>query len=72
MGTGSFPGVKRPGSGADPPTHLQCRGLKLGRAISLPALRALVACYRKKLFFYNPYYRSMGSRGFWSVKAPDY
>ena len=22
MGTGSFPGVKRPGSGADPPTHI--------------------------------------------------
>ena len=42
MGTGSFPGVKRPGRGADP--HLQFRGLKLGRAIPLPALRALVAC----------------------------
>ena len=24
MGTGSFPGVKRPGRGADPHTHLQC------------------------------------------------
>ena len=49
MGTGSFPGVKLPGCGAYPPPHLQCRGLKLGRAIPLPALRALVACYRESL-----------------------
>ena len=28
MGTGSLPGVKRPGSGADPPPHLQCQVLK--------------------------------------------
>jgi hypothetical protein len=34
-------GVKRPGSGAEP--HLQCRGLTLGRAIPLPALKTLVA-----------------------------
>ena len=45
MGTGSFPGVKRPWRGADSPhPHLQCRGLKLGRAIPLPTLRAFVAC----------------------------
>jgi hypothetical protein len=44
MGTGSFPGVKRPGRGADHHPHLQCRGLKKGRAIPLPTLRALVAC----------------------------
>jgi hypothetical protein len=43
MGTGSLPGVKRPGHGADPPPYLQCRGLKLGRAIPLPVLRVLVA-----------------------------
>ena len=42
--TGSFPGLKRLGSGADPHPHLQCWGLKLGRSIPLPALRALVAC----------------------------
>ena len=42
-GTGSFPGVNRPGRGADPPPVLQCRGLKLSGAIPLPALRALVA-----------------------------
>ena len=35
MGTGSFSGVKRPGRVADTPPHLQCRGLKLGRAIYL-------------------------------------
>ena len=43
MGTGSLLGVKRPGRGADHHPHLQCRGLKLGRAIPLPTLRALVA-----------------------------
>jgi hypothetical protein len=42
-------GVKRPGRGAAPPPHLQCRGLKLGRAIALPILRALVACKGKPL-----------------------
>ena len=35
-----------------PHPYLQCRGLKLGTAIPLPALRALVACYRKNLYFY--------------------
>jgi len=34
--------VKRPGRGADPHPHIQCRGLKLGIAIPLPTLRALV------------------------------
>ena len=37
-----FPGVKGLGRGADPHPHLQWRGLKLGRAIPLPALTALV------------------------------
>ena len=54
---GSFPGVKRPVRGADPPPHLQCRGLKLGTAIPLPALRALVACYRENLYLY--YYSTL-------------
>ena len=52
MGTGSFPEVKRPARGADPPTPFQCRGLKKGRAIPLPALRTLVACYRENLYLY--------------------
>ena len=43
MGTGSFPGLKRPGRDADPPIHLQCQGLKEGRPVPLPTLRALVA-----------------------------
>ena len=43
MRTGSFPGVKRPGRGTDTQPQLQCRGLKKGRAIPLPTLRALVA-----------------------------
>ena len=51
MGTRSFPGVKRPGRGADHPHTSKSRGLKLGGAIPLPALRALVACYRENLYF---------------------
>ena len=35
-----------------PLPHLQCRGLKLGRAIPLPTLRTLVACYRGNLYLY--------------------
>ena len=33
-----------------PHPHLQCRCLKLGRAIPLPTLRALVACYWENLY----------------------
>ena len=36
-------GVKHPGRSDDPHPHLQCRGLKLGRAIPLPTLRAFAA-----------------------------
>ena len=43
IGSGSFPGVNRPGRGADPHPYFQCRGLKQGRAIPLPTVRALVA-----------------------------
>ena len=52
MGTGSFPGAKQPGRGADRPTHHQCRGLKKGTAIPLPTLRALVA-YKGGTFTFN-------------------
>ena len=50
LGTGCFPRVKRPGRGADPAPHLHWQDLKLGRTIPLPVLRALVACYREKLY----------------------
>ena len=51
-GAGSYPAVKHPGRGADTPhPHLQCRGLKVGRAIPLPALRALVACMGRTFTF---------------------
>ena len=50
MGTGSFPGVKRPGRDAEPPPHLQWRGFKKGTAIPLPNLRVLVA-YTGGTFF---------------------
>jgi hypothetical protein len=43
MSTGFFPGVKRPGRGADTPLHLQCRGLKKGGGIPLRTQRNLVA-----------------------------
>ena len=33
-----------------PQPHLQCRGLKLGRAIPQPALRALVACVGRTFY----------------------
>ena len=35
VGTGSFPGVKRPGRGADHPFPSNSRGLKVDRAIPL-------------------------------------
>jgi hypothetical protein len=53
MGTGSFPGVKRPGRGADHPPLLVPRSRK-SRAISpipLPPSRPLVACYRVTFTF---------------------
>ena len=54
------PGLSRGLSGRGvvltPHPHLQCRGLKLGRAIPLPALRALVACYRENLYLYLYFY----------------
>jgi hypothetical protein len=53
MGTGSFPGVKRPGRGADhpPPSTYVPRSWK-GRAIPLLTLWAFVACYRENFTFY--------------------
>ena len=48
MGTGSFPAAWC----WSPHPNPQCRGLKLGRAIPLPALRALVACYRGNIYLY--------------------
>jgi hypothetical protein len=50
MGTGSFPGVKRPGRGADHPPLLAPM-LKMSRAISLLPSRPLVTCYRVTFTF---------------------
>ena len=58
MGIGYFPGIKRPGRGADPPPHLQCQGLKQGTAIPLPTLRALVA-YKGGTFTFTLYQRRL-------------
>ena len=49
MGTGSFPGVKRPGRGVDNPPHL-APSLK-SRAIALLPLLDFVVCYREKFTF---------------------
>jgi hypothetical protein len=50
MGTGSFPGVKRPRRGADHPPLLVPR-LRMGIAISLPPLQGHEACNRGKFTF---------------------
>jgi hypothetical protein len=50
MGTGSFPGVRRSGRGADPSTTIfNAEVLNNIRARPLPALRALVACVGEPL-----------------------
>jgi hypothetical protein len=45
MGTGSFPGVKRPGRGVDHPSHVKPR-LKKEKGYTLFLLWAFVACCR--------------------------
>jgi len=55
MGTGSFPGVKRPGRGVGHLSHLAPR-FKKSRAIPLLHLWAFVACYRVIFTFtFNTY-----------------
>ena len=49
-----FTGGKAAGAWCWTPPHLQCRGLKLGTAIPLSALWALVVCYRENLYLYLP------------------
>jgi hypothetical protein len=46
MGTGSFPGVKRPGRGADHPPLTSAGDSRICRAIPLLPLWAFVACSR--------------------------
>ena len=53
MVNGSFPGVKRPGRGAEHPPPSKRRGLKKGRAIPLLTLWATVACYREHLLYHK-------------------
>jgi hypothetical protein len=50
MDTGPFPGVKRPGRGADHPPLLAPR-LRMSRALPLLPSRPLVACYRVTFTF---------------------
>ena len=52
MGTGSFPGVKRPGRTAYHPTPISAPRSWKGRAIPLLILGASVACYRENLYLY--------------------
>ena len=51
MGTGSFPGVKRPGRGADHPPPSKVPRPWKGRAIPLLTLWPSVACYRETFTF---------------------
>jgi hypothetical protein len=46
VGTGSFPGVKRPGRGVDHPPHLALKLKNEWSCIYLLPLWAFVACYR--------------------------
>jgi hypothetical protein len=48
MGLVSFPGVKRPGRGADPHPNLQYRGMKLGNTSTRP--KGLSSLYRENLY----------------------
>jgi hypothetical protein len=49
LGTGSFPGVKRPGHSVDHP--IKRRGSRKSRAIPLLPIWAYVACYRMNVTF---------------------
>jgi len=51
MGTGSFPGVKRPVSSVDLPTHLEPR-LRKSLAIPLLSFWNFVAYFRVNFLFY--------------------
>ena len=50
MGTGSFPGVKRPERGVDQPPPSGAKVKKKSRAIHLRPLWAFVACSKGKLY----------------------
>jgi hypothetical protein len=54
----------------NPHPHLQFRGLQLVRAIPLPALRTLVACYRDSLYPYL--YRRRGTRRLCNTMSIDW
>ena len=52
MGTGSFPGVKRPGRGADPPPPYKCRGHKgVGLSPSGPSWPVIGPCINCSSYF---------------------
>jgi hypothetical protein len=51
MGTGSFPGVKRPGLGVDHPPPSSDEVKRKSRAIPLFPLWIIVACYRVNVTF---------------------
>jgi hypothetical protein len=59
MGTGSFPGIKRPGRGADHPPLLVLR-LRMSRDIPLLTLQGHEACNRVRCTFNN-----MNGRSWW-------
>ena len=54
---------KRPGRGADPHPHLECRGPRKGRAIPLLTPRAFVTYKRAKTYLYGNVFIEMGCEG---------
>jgi hypothetical protein len=55
MGTGSFPGVKRPGRDADHPPQSKRRSYERVGVIPLLTLWASVICYRENFTFFTLY-----------------
>ena len=53
MGTGSFPGVKRPGRGVDHPPPSQVPRSRKSRVIPLLTLWAFMACYGSTIYNYT-------------------
>jgi len=60
MGTGSFPGVKRPGRGADHPPSIWRRSWRKSRVIYLLPIWAFVACSWVNFTFIRPDHSVLG------------
>ena len=75
MGTGSFPGVKRPGRGVEHPLHLAPKLRKVQSYASTPPL-SLVAYYRVNFTFTFTLFMGDERRmclgcGLWIIQEPN-